>query len=68
MSDETQLRVLTFDPQPPSNLVQLPLDNTIPCSGTYICDCAGCQIERQRAAQRGVRPSQPLPIKRKRAA
>jgi hypothetical protein len=64
MSD--RLRVLTFDPEPPSNMI--PLDNTIECTGGYLCRCAGCQIDRRRAAQRGVRPSQPLPIKHKHAA
>lgn len=64
----TRLNVLTFNPTPPDNLVQLPLDNTVACDDTYRCQCAGCTLERARAIQRGVRPSQPLPIKVKRAA
>lgn len=61
-----KLRVLTTDPQPPDNLVRLPSDPQA-CSGEMVCPCLSCQAERSQRVRRGVRPSQPLPFKRKAA-
>lgn len=55
------LRVLTTDPEPPSNLVTL--DNTVACNDSYTCPCIACHLGRVRAMRRGVRPSSPLPVK-----
>ena len=60
------LRTLTFPAERPDNLILL--DNTIACDGGYSCPCLGCELDRQRALKRGVRPSQPLPIKQRKAA
>jgi hypothetical protein len=60
------LHVLTTDPQPPTNLIVL--DNTIECEDTYLCACLACQLDRMRAVKRGVRSSDSLPIRRRKAA
>lgn len=59
------LRVLTTEPDPLPGLVEL--DNTVECNDTLTCPCAGCQLDRIRAMRRGVRPSEPLPVKQRAA-
>lgn len=62
-----RLRVLTTDPKPPANLVALPSEPRA-CDGTMTCICADCTKDRGRRVRQGVRPSQPIPIKQRRAA
>lgn len=38
------------------------------CSGEMTCDCGKCAEERAARIRRGVRPSQELPVKYRRAA
>lgn len=64
-SNTAVLRVLTTEPRQPDNLVVL--DNTIECSDTYTCICLQCQLDRARLVKRGVRTSQPIPVKRRAA-
>ena len=65
LASDATLRVLTFDPEQPDNLVVL--DGITPCTDQYDCPCPACKLDRARRIKRGVRPSQPLPFKRKAA-
>jgi hypothetical protein len=64
----TTLSVLTFDPEPAPNLVQL----TVQCDDSYDCRCAVCVAERARRVQNGGRraddPFGGMPVKIRRAA
>jgi hypothetical protein len=62
--ETTTLRVLTFDPEPPDNVVQLERA----CDGTYECECADCLAVIADRVRRGIKRSHALPIKWKRAA
>lgn len=34
------------------------------CLDTYTCACTVCQLERAQRVRNGVRPSQPIPLRR----
>lgn len=56
----------TPDPEP-LRLTLLTFDQTTPeppCEGGYLCCCKRCERERDQAVKRGVRRTQPLPLKR----
>ena len=61
------LRVLTADPEPPAGLVSLPADAKR-CDGTLTCPCDACGRDRAECVKRGVRASEPIPIRRRRIA
>lgn len=61
--ETTTLRVLTFEPHLPDNLVELP----VACNGSMVCECAECAAVIAGRIKQGVRPSHSLPIKRKAA-
>lgn len=65
MKPQARLRVLTFDPEPPDNLISL--NGTVECNDRYDCLCARCHLDRVVALRRGVRPSRPIPVRRKAA-
>lgn len=64
--DQAILRTLTFDPEPPDNLIVL--DATGSCQGGYLCDCAGCVLEKARRQRAGVRGGGRQPWQHRRAA
>lgn len=46
------LRVLTTDPEPPSNLVDLAAPV---CDGSLVCDCPECVQDRAERVKKGIR-------------
>lgn len=61
------LRVTTFDPAPPANLVALP--TVKPCDGSMTCCCERCGRERAQRVRNGVHQArQPWEPLRRRAA
>jgi hypothetical protein len=64
-SNRVTLRVLTTDPSP-ANLVRI--DEMIACDGSMTCICQQCADERAARVRRGVRESDGLPIKIRKAA
>ena len=61
------LRVLTFDPEPSPDTI-CSLDDVRPCDGSMTCPCDRCRADRSAAVRRGVRPSEPIPVRRRIAA
>lgn len=61
---EAILRILTADPQPPDNLVALPM----PCDGTMTCECPACDAEKAFRVRRGIRSAAGQPWHAKKAA
>ncbi|HXO85130.1 MAG TPA: hypothetical protein VN803_06365 [Gemmatimonadales bacterium] len=57
------LRVLTTET--PAGAISL---EPIVCDGSLTCPCAACDAERAARVKRGVRKSEPIPIRRRLAA